>query len=201
MSDDRIKTKRTNPGSIYSFSLVFLASVMIFVASFVLSVEALHLAVSPDAKLHCDISATVSCGAVGQHDTASVFGFPNAFIGIASMPVFITLAVLVLSGVKLPKWILQGAWWGTGVSLAFAIWMFYTSYSVIGVLCPWCLVVSFSSVVLWFAMTRFVIIHQQTNLPSGINDFLRSLVKRDYDKLIMCVVLVAMLSAIIIKYF
>ncbi len=193
--------KRTNPGSIYSFSLVFLASVMMFVASFVLSVEAVHLASNPSAKLHCDISSLISCGAVGQHPTATILGFPNAFIGVAAMPVFITFAVLVLSGVSLPKWILRGAWWGASVSLAFAGWMFYTSYFVIGALCPWCLVVSFSSVILWFALSRFVIIHQQTHLPESWSDRLRGLVKRDYDKLMMCVVLVAMAAAIIIKYF
>ncbi|PID32661.1 vitamin K epoxide reductase [Candidatus Saccharibacteria bacterium] len=193
--------KKTNPGSIYSFSLIFIAAALSFIASFVLSVEAVNLAANPEAKLHCDVSAVVSCGAVGRHSTAAILGFPNSFIGLAAMPVFITLAVLVLSGTRLPKWVLRGAWWGASLALVFAGWMFYTSYFVIGALCPWCLVVTFSTVVLWFALARFVIIHQQTCLPDSWSDKLRHLVKRDYDKLAMWVVLVLMLAAIILKYF
>ena len=64
-------------------------------ASFVLAVEAVTLAGDQDAVFTCDINAVVSCGTVGSSWQASVFGFPNAFLGLVTEPVVLTaLSVL-----------------------------------------------------------------------------------------------------------
>ncbi|PIE03795.1 MAG: vitamin K epoxide reductase [Acidobacteria bacterium] len=192
---------RIDPEITYAFSFVLLASALSLIASLVLSVESVTLAANPGVKLHCDVSALISCGTVGSHWTASLLGFPNAFIGLVAMPVFITLAVEMLSGAKIPKWIMIGGWWGVSASLIFAGWMFYTSYFVIGALCPWCLVVSFSSVILWFAWFRFMIVEKHCLLPKKAKRWLYEFAKKDYDKLAMWAVIVAMAVAIIAKYF
>ena len=195
-----IEKLKTNPGSVYGFSLVFVAAALSLVASFVLSVEAINLAQNPGATLSCDINAVISCGAVAAHPSSTILGFPNSFIGMMFEPVFITIAVLVLAGVRLPSWILRGAQWGATAALAFAAWMFYTSYFVIGALCPWCLVVSFSTIVLWFALTRFTIIHKVLYLPARMKTALEVLVAKDYDKAMMWLVIVVLAGAIIVKY-
>lgn len=200
MGNQSVARLKTNPGSVYSFSLIFIAAALSLVASFMLSYEAIQLAADPDKVLGCDVSAVVSCGTVAKHPTATLLGFPNSFIGMMAMPVFISLAVFVLSGVRFPRWIMRGAQIGADLSLLFAGWMFYTSYFVINALCPWCLVVSFSTVALWFALTRFNIIHRNLFFTGRAEDWLRRVVKRDYDKLAMWLVVVAMVVAIIAKY-
>ena len=195
-----IEKLNTNPGSVYSFSLVFIAAALSLVAAFVLSTEAIYLAQNPGAVLSCDVNAVISCGAVAAHPSSTLFGFPNSFVGMMALPVFISLAVFVLAGVRFPRWIMRGAQIGADLSLLFAGWMFYTSYVVIGALCPWCLVVSFSTVVLWFALTRFNVIHRNLFLAGKAEDWVRSVVKKDYDKLAMWLVIVLMVVAIIAKY-
>ena len=195
-----VEKLRTNPGSLYSFSLIFIAATLSLVASLVLSVEAFRLAQNPDVVLSCDVNAFISCGTVARHSSAALLGFPNSFIGMMAEPVFIALAIFVLAGVRFPRWIMRGAQVGADLALIFAGWMFYTSYFVIGALCPWCLVVSFSTVVLWFALTRFNIIHRNLFLAGRAEDWLRSVVKKDYDRLAMWATMVLMVVAIIFKY-
>jgi len=200
MSRTALSKLRENPGSVYSFSLIFIAAVLSLVASFMLSYESLQLAANPDKVLGCDVSVVISCGTVAKHPSATLLGFPNSFIGMMAMPVFISLAVFVLAGVRFPRWIMRGAQIGADLSLIFAGWMFYTSYFVIGALCPWCLVVSFSTVVLWFALTRFNVIHRNLFFTGRAEDWLRGVVKKDYDKLAMWLVIVGLVVMIIAKY-
>ena len=79
------------------------------VASFVLAVEAVTLAGDPDAVFNCDINAVISCGTVASSWQASVFGFPNAFLGLVTEPVVITVAVAGLAGIRFPRWFMLTA--------------------------------------------------------------------------------------------
>ena len=108
-------------------------------ASLVLSVESLEIAKKPDVVLGCDLNAVVSCGGVARHWSASLLGFPNAFIGLMALPVMVTIGVALLAGTKFPRWFMFAAQIGVSVGFIFALWMFYMSFVEIGVLCPWCL--------------------------------------------------------------
>jgi len=61
-------------------------------------------------------------------------------IGIASYSVLITIGIILLSGVPLPRWILGGIVLGSGVSTIFVSWLAYQSIFVIGALCAYCIV-------------------------------------------------------------
>ncbi|RKW01737.1 MAG: hypothetical protein D8B38_04065, partial [Candidatus Saccharimonas sp.] len=82
------------------------------VASFVLSLETLHLAQHPGGALNCDVNAVLSCSTVARHWSATVFGFPNSFVGMMTMPVMITVVVALLAGARLPRWFVRSAWGG-----------------------------------------------------------------------------------------
>ncbi len=78
-------------------------------ASLILSAETLQLARHPESALGCVSNSVVSCSAVAQSWQAEIakFGglsYPNAFFGIAAESVFITIAVIGLARVKVPRW-------------------------------------------------------------------------------------------------
>lgn len=131
------------------------------VAALVLSIDAVKLAANPDVVLSCDISAAISCGKVGLSAQASLFGFPNSFLGLIAEPVVITVAVALLGGVRFPRWFMVAAQAVYTFGLVFAFWLFYEAYFHIGALCPWCLTITATTTLVWFSLLRI-------NLSSGV---------------------------------
>lgn len=119
------------------------------VASLVLSVDALRLATDPGAVLGCDVNAVLSCGTVASSWQAAVLGFPNAFLGLMTEPVVITLAVVALSGGQLPGRVLLAAQAVYTVGLGFAYWLLHQALFDIGAVCPWCLLVTVATTLVW----------------------------------------------------
>lgn len=171
------------------------------IASIVLSVEALVLAKNADAILSCDVNAVISCAAVANHWSSAVFfGIPNSFFGMVAMPVVMTIAVVLLTGAKLPRWFMQISQLGVIGGLLFAAWMFYMSYSVIGILCPWCLTLDLAMIVMFFGLTRYNIVEGWLPVSRSANKKLINLVNKGYDMLIMWLLVVLMAAAIILKF-
>lgn len=133
---------------------MLIGSIIGLVASFVLAADALVLAANPNAIFSCDINAKISCGTVGSSWQANLLGFPNAFIGLITEPVVITLAVAALGGVRFPRWFMLTAQGFYSIGFAFAYWLFFQSYFVIGALCPWCLTITVTTTLVFFSITR-----------------------------------------------
>lgn len=133
---------------------MLIGSIIGLVASFVLAVDALVLAANPNAIFSCDINVKISCGTVGSSWQANLLGFPNAFIGLITEPVVITLAVAALGGVRFPRWFMLTAQGFYSIGFAFAYWLFFQSYFVIGALCPWCLTITVTTTLVFFSITR-----------------------------------------------
>ena len=133
---------------------MLVSSVLGLVASLVLSVDALTLAADPNAALSCNITETISCAKVGVTWQANLLGFPNAFIGLISEPVVITIAVAALAGVRFPRWFMNTAMVVYSVGLAFAYWLFFQAYFVIGARCPWCLLITATTTTVFASLLR-----------------------------------------------
>ena len=127
---------------------MLIASAVALGASLILSAETLQLARNPESALGCDLNSVVSCSAVAQSWQAEIakFGglsYPNAFFGIAAESVFITIAVIGLARVKVPRWFATCTWLGGLAALAYSYWLSTQSLFVIHALCPWCLTIQF----------------------------------------------------------
>lgn len=133
---------------------MMVSSILSLIASFVLSVDALTLAANPNAVFACDINAKISCGAVGTSWQAQVFGFPNAYLGLIFEPIVITIAIAALGGVLFPRWFMLGAQAVYTIAIGFAYWLFVQAYFYIGALCPWCLLVTVTTTLVFMSMTR-----------------------------------------------
>lgn len=182
------------------FTLILIGSTVGLLASFVLSVEAIELAKNPNAVLTCSINAVVDCAAVGSHPSASVFGFPSSFLGLLSFPVMMTIAVAGLMGVRFPRLFMFGAQLGAILGIIFAGWMLYMSYAVIQVFCPWCLTVDAAMLLIFFALTRYNIVHENLYVGKKLSARLKRFVQKDFDLLLLVAVFVIVLFAILIKY-
>lgn len=109
-------------------------------ASAILTIDKIKILQDDNYISNCDINTIFSCGEIVNTAQASVFGFPNSLIGIATFSVLITLGILSLRSVELPKWVLLGVASGSGVATVFVSWLAYQSIFVIGALCAYCIV-------------------------------------------------------------
>jgi len=167
-------------------------------ASFVLSIDAVKLAADPDAVLSCSINKVIDCGAVAARWEAHLLGdyFPNAFLGIAAESVVITIAVAMLGGVVFPRWFMLSAQAIYTIGFVFAWWLFARSYFVIGALCPWCLLITATTTLVWAGLTRVNVRERVIDIGPGARRF----VANGNDWFVTIALLLGMVAAILIKY-
>lgn len=144
---------------------MLISSILGLIASLVLSIDAIVLAADPGAALSCNISDTISCARVGVSWQANLLGFPNAFLGLMSEPVVITVAVAGLAAVRFPRWFMNTAMAVYSIGLIFAYWLFFQAYFVIGALCPWCLLVTVTTTTVFASMLRVNLLDNTFGLP------------------------------------
>lgn len=179
---------------------MLIGSIGSLIASFVLSVDAVKLAADPTVALTCSVNVIVNCATVALHPTASLFGFPNSFLGLIAEPVVMTVAIAGLMGVRFPRPFMFAAQIGYTLGFIFAYYLLFISMLVIGALCPWCLLVTATTTFVFFAMTRYNIRENNLYLPKNIQTKLKSFIDKDYDKLLLYSLIVAIVAWIILKY-
>lgn len=193
-SEENKKSNNWIFGTMLGFGLVGL------IASFVLAVEEFHLLKNPDTILSCSFNLVLNCAVVMKTWQASVFGFPNMFIGLIGFPLVIMIALLGLSQVKFPRWFLIGAQIGYVFWTLFAYWLFFNSFYVIQVLCPWCLVVTFSMTLLTATITRYNLKNNTFNMAKGTHKKIEQFLKKDYDKVIVASWIVFLVALVFAKF-
>lgn len=110
-------------------------------ASFTLATDKVRILEDPTFEPACNFNPVLSCGSVMVTPQAEVLGFPNPFLGLVGFSVLMTLGVLAVSRVLVPRWVVAGAAAGSLLGAAFVHWLAFQSLYRIGALCPWCLVV------------------------------------------------------------
>ena len=141
------------------------------VASFVLSIEAWQLAMDSTTRFGCDVSSVLSCSTVAQTWQARILGFPNAFLGILFETAVLAVSVALFAGVRFPRWYMVCVNIMYTVALAFAYWLFLQSYFVIHVLCPWCLLITITTTLVFGGITRINIREGVLGLPQSARHF------------------------------
>lgn len=182
------------------FTSMLVGALCSLLAAFVLSVEVLHLARNPNATLSCSVNAIVNCATVAKHPINEMFGFPNSFIGLMSEPVVITVAIAGLAGVRFPRLFMFVAQIFYTLGFAFALTLLYFSLFVIQALCPWCLLVTLTTTLVWFSITRFNIREDNLYLPKSFAKKAHAWIEKDYDKFAMALIVFAIIATIFLKY-
>lgn len=193
-NDKKIRDNR------WIFLSMLIGAALSLLAAFVLSVESFHLAKNPDAQLSCSVNVVVNCATVAKHPSAEMLGFPNSFFGLIAEPIVMTVAIAGLVGIAFPRRFMFAAQIGYTLGLIFALYLFYLSMFVIGALCPWCLLVTASTTFVWFSITRYNIRENNLYLPKKIQQAAHKFIEKDYDKLVLGVVIAIFTAAIFLKY-
>ncbi|HYN92634.1 MAG TPA: vitamin K epoxide reductase family protein [Pilimelia sp.] len=191
---------RVRNADAWIFGTMLLSSVLSLLASFVLSVDALRLAADPTAELSCNINAVISCGTVAASWQSQLLGFPNAFLGLIAEPVVITIAVACLGGVRFPRWFMFAAQVVYAIGLGFAYWLFYQSMFHIGALCPWCLLVTVSTTLVFATLTHVNIRHNNLFLPARSRAALVRGLRANLDLVVVVIWLLILALAVVVKY-
>lgn len=192
--DKRIRDNR------WIFLSMLIGALLSLLAAFVLSVEAFQLAKNPNADLSCSINVVLNCATVAKHPSAEMLGFPNSFFGLIAEPVVITVAIAGLAGIAFPRRFMFWAQIGYTLGLIYAFVLFFISMFVIQALCPWCLLVTVTTAFVWFSITRYNIRENNLYLPKKAQKAAKKFIEKDYDKLVLGVVILAMLAGIFLKY-
>ncbi len=186
--------------NVWIFSTMLVSAVLSLIAAFVLSVESFHLALNPNAELSCSVNAVLNCASVMKHPSAQLFGFPNSYLGLIAEPIVITVAVAGLVGIRFPRPFMAAAQIGYTAGLIFAYYLFFVSFNVIGALCPWCLLVTASTTLVFMSLLHFNIREDNLYLSDRTSRLLQKWVEKDYDRFLTAIILTAMIFLVLFKY-
>lgn len=185
-----------------AFWVILIFAAVALIAAFTLSMEEIHLMKNPDAILSCSVNLVLNCSTVMKTWQASVFfGIPNMFIGLMAFPVLITVAVAALwGGAAYKKGFLLTMNIGILLGTIFAYWLFFNSLYVIQVLCPWCLIVTFSCTMLLAASTHMTLRENGLKLPKSADEKIQKYLKGGFHQLAVASWVVLMIALVFLKF-
>lgn len=194
------KNKIAERSNRWIFGTMLVFGVVGLIVSFILCLDEIDLMQHPNTVLSCSINAVLNCSTVMQTWQAHAFGFPNMFIGLMAYPIVITVAVAALVGAKMPRW-----FWLTAnicylLGALFAYWLFFNSVYAIQVLCPWCLVITFSTTIILATVTHYNLRENIFGLKKHVNKKVQELLAKDIGKVIVASWIVLLIALVFIKF-
>lgn len=103
----------------------------------------------------CNLSDTVSCAQNIESSYGSILGFSNTVLGLTLFVVPIVMGVLILARVSLPRWVYAGYSIGTGAAVVLISYLQWASFTQIGTLCVYCLLIwSVTIPLFWSSLSR-----------------------------------------------
>ena len=200
MSMTQAPETQTVINHVKAYWTMLVSSIISITASLVLSVDAIALAKNPDSALSCNINSVISCGKVAVSWQSNLLGFPNSFLGLICEPVVITLAVSALGGARFPKWFMRSALSVYFAGLLFAGWLFSQSYFVIGAFCPWCLLVTTSTITVFSSMLRINVLDGNLPISEKLSATLTKRIHAGWDTVVVAGIFSILAIAIMAKY-
>jgi len=194
------KNKTIERSNKWIFGTMLVFGVIGLTVSFILCLDEIDLMQHPNTILSCSINAVLNCSTVMQTWQAHAFGFPNMFIGLMAYPIVITVAVVALTRASLPRW-----FWLTAnvfylLGALFAYWLFFNSVYVIQVLCPWCLVITFSTTIILATITHYNLRENTLQLKKATNKKVQSFLAKDIGKVVVVSWIVLLVAVVFIKF-
>ena len=119
--------------------------------------ERIQMLKHPGQALSCNLNPVIDCGTVLGNRWAALFGFPNAFIGIAIFAMLLMAGVLLASGGRPSRFFTHFLFGVSVVLILFALWFFGMSLYVIGKVCIFCMFIWAASVpIFWYSLLNYL---------------------------------------------
>ncbi len=163
------------------------------VASFVITLEKLRLLQDSGYVPSCSINPVISCGSVMQTAQASVFGFPNSWLGLVGFTAVMVVGLGLLAGAEYKTWYWRAFNFGTLLGVVFIHWLLGQSVFVIHALCPWCMVVWAVTIPIFWYTTMRAIHEGYWRLPKVLQPVLRFLQSYKHVVLVLWYVVIVAL--------
>lgn len=126
------------------------------VASVWQAAERVQMLKNPSGALSCNLNPVIDCGTVLSNRWAALFGFPNAFIGIAMFAMLLMAGVLLVSGGKPSRFFSDFLMGVSTVLILFSFWFFGMSLYVIGKVCLFCIFIWLASIpIFWYGQLHY----------------------------------------------
>jgi len=183
-----------------TFGIMLAGGIAALIAAFTLTLEKFHLYENPNAVLSCSINVVLNCSTVMESWQSHVFGFPNMVIGLMAFSVVVTVAVAGLAGVKFPRWFLIAANIGFLLGLIFSYWLFFQSLYAIEVLCPWCLIVTAATTLIFSTMLHYNLRHNTFLLKAKLNARVQTFLAGGYHQVVVLSWLALMVVLVVLKF-
>lgn len=124
----------------FGIAMLVMATIGLFFSSLIMY-DKIQLMLDAGFVPACTFNDVISCTDVMNSEQANAFGFPNPFIGMIGFPVVMTIGVVLISGLRLPRWFWYCTAIGLGLGVAFVHYLAFAAIYQIAALCPYCMVV------------------------------------------------------------
>ncbi|WP_327236177.1 vitamin K epoxide reductase family protein [Streptomyces sp. NBC_01317] len=162
-----------SPGGVRAFALMLvITGAMGLLAAWVITLDKFKLLEDPNFTPGCSLNPVVSCGNIMKSAQASVFGFPNPMLGLATYPVVMGIGIALLAGARYRSWFWLGLNAGTLFGVAFCTWLQYESLYRINSLCLWCCLAWAGTIVMFWYVTSHNLRHGIIPAPAGLRGLL-----------------------------
>jgi len=169
------------------------------VAAFWQTLEKLTLIKNKDAVLQCNISKVFSCSNVLNSHQASVFGFPNSIMCLILFVIFLSVALVGLTGGAVSKKMRLSVQGLSLFTLGFALWFLYQSTYNIGAICIFCVACFTGLLIVNWAWLRLNVndISKNVNTRKKLNN----MIKTGADLFIWIVIALVVVGAILFQFY
>jgi uncharacterized membrane protein len=133
--------------------LLVITGAIALAAATQLTLDKIKILENPNFVPSCNINPIISCGSVMRSWQASAFGFPNPLIGLGAFAVVVTIGAVALTGARLPRWFWLSLNAGTLFGVGMISWLIDQTLYHIGAVCPWCMVVWATTILLFWYTT------------------------------------------------
>ena len=167
-------------------------------AASILTIEKIELIKNPGYVPTCNLNPILSCGSVMETWQASLFGFPNSLVGIASFSIIVTVGMALLAGATFKRWFWLGLQAGTILGLIFVHWLMFQTIFNINALCPYCMVVWSVMIPIFWYTTLYNLRTGVIATPNRLKGLVAFLQKHHGDVLLVWFLLII---AVIVQHF
>jgi uncharacterized membrane protein len=159
----------------YLAYIVIISGLVGVYCAFTLLLNRIEFYKNPDFVPPCSINPWLDCGSVMKSKWASLYGFPNTIIGMATYPLAVMTGFIMLLNKTNNRILMLVCNAIAGVGLITNFVLLYISAYLILALCPWCILAGVATSNVFFAITVYniknnhLIFKDQQKLQAKIN--------------------------------